>query len=147
MGSLSMKTYRPSSKENKYCLVKRLFYLLYILQLPMNVRGTSWLFVVACFLSLVERYSSDNTGKRNVSIPALILEEEMLNIITLMLLTPAGVLRLPMQIILLLWSVLHIAEWFKELLMRNPNYPGISKLRPMVAYLTTNKIQLVLRKN
>ena len=31
MGSLSMKTYTPSSKENKYCLVKRIFYLLYIL--------------------------------------------------------------------------------------------------------------------
>jgi hypothetical protein len=77
-----------------------------------------------------------------------IMEEELVNIFFMVFLIPSGyIMKMGIHSCLSLWAIMHVSEFFKSILDKNPNFIGLSALKPINDYIIVSKVELALLKN
>jgi hypothetical protein len=77
-----------------------------------------------------------------------VMEEELVNIFLMVFLIPSGyIMKIGIHSVLSIWAIMHVSELFNSMLDKNPNYLGVSALKPVIDYVLITKVELALLKN
>mmetsp|Transcript_15430 Transcript_15430/g.26105 ORF Transcript_15430/g.26105 Transcript_15430/m.26105 type:complete len:303 (+) Transcript_15430:248-1156(+) len=155
LGSLSMLQFELEEGQSTPILnTKRTMYLLYLLLWPMKIRYSWALFLLAAFLSFLERNNilsdvkQSQVKNKGINIFHTLLEEETLNVFLMVFLIPSGsILRTLIHLSLSLWALMHVCEMLAAQLRANPDTPVISILKPQIDQVIVSKVEINKAKN
>ena len=117
------------------CHVKHLGYLGFLLCFPLkDWKPAAICYIIAHFASIVHIYMTLR-GKKDRFAPRLFSEEELMTLFAYVAIAVSGTyIRVLLYTQLIIWTVASTCEWLDYILERNPNFPILCALIPLLDF-------------
>ena len=120
---------------------------MYLISFPMRAKlSTVWFFLAAYCSSIVHRKITHN---KKDSFPALMLaDEEAMHAIWLMTYLLLGwQLKIPVDIMFMIWAYINTCEWFDYIHYHHENIPIVGLFSGIIQMIQDNTVEIVTFKN